>query len=131
MKKLSELDMDTMLTVQHQSDGDFSIMTKRDYLDSAEYLDFPVEPLTAVTVAEKTIANFDLYSMLEWIGEDECYEDWAEDVWNTLKGVVEYYDAREGGAWEMMFGDNTEEDLLADRVEVMRCLAALSEAMVS
>lgn len=85
MIKLSELGMDTMLTVQHQNDGDMDVMTKQDYLDSAYFLDYPVEPFTAVTVAAKSIVKFNLYDTLHHAGEDEMYEDWYDDVVNALE----------------------------------------------
>ena len=86
MKKLSEISMDTMLTVENQSDGDLTTMTKEMYLDSAQYLDYPVEPFTNVTIAKKQIIKDNLCSILEEIAEhNECYECWIDDVYNDLR----------------------------------------------
>lgn len=84
MKKLSELNNDTMLTVQHRHNGDFSVMSKEDFLDSSYFLDYPVEPFPVVTVAETTVPRVDLESFIEYIGEDETYEGWAEDVCQSI-----------------------------------------------
>ena len=80
MKKLSELPIDTMLTV---STGE-TIMTKEYFLDSAEFLDYPRELFPDVTIAEKTFVTFDLPAIIERLGEDETYEDWETDVWNDI-----------------------------------------------
>lgn len=42
--KLSELSMDAMLTVGHRDDGNIAVMSKEDFLNSAYFLDYPVEP---------------------------------------------------------------------------------------
>ena len=74
-----------MLTIQHRNDGDFGVMTKRDYLDSAYFLDYPVEPFTTVSEAAKSVVKFNLYDTLYHDGEDEMYEDWCDDVTNALE----------------------------------------------
>lgn len=84
MKKLSELSEDTMLTVEHRNDGEMEIMSVKDYYDSCYYLDYPVEPLTKVTIAEKTCAKFNLCEVLERIGEGETHESWYEDVLHDI-----------------------------------------------
>ena len=92
MIKLSELPMDTMLTVKPQH-GDFQVMDKADFLQSAYFLDGaddPVGGVSCVTVATKDVARFRLAAILERIYEDECcYDGWLEDVFNTLKDKAE------------------------------------------
>ncbi len=83
--KLSELSMDAMLTVRHRDDGNISVMSKEDFLNSAYFLDYPVEPFPKITLAQKSVVRFDLYSVLEMLGEDETYEDWLSNVWYDLK----------------------------------------------
>ena len=88
MKKLSELSGDTMLTVRdsHYS-TDFSIMDKDEFLQSHYFLDYTPSPTNngiEVTVADITTAKFDLLNYLEYIGEDECYEGWCDDVYDSI-----------------------------------------------
>jgi hypothetical protein len=85
MKKLSELSLETMLTVKHQFDGEMDIMSKKGYLNSAYFLDYPAEPFTTVTVADKTVVRFDIDGIIERLSEDETYEDWEEDVWYDIE----------------------------------------------
>lgn len=85
MKKLSELSMETMLCVEHQNDGDFDVMSKEDYLNSGQFLDYPVEPFTAVCLACKQVKRFDLWDYIEYTGEDDTYDGWDFDVYNDVK----------------------------------------------
>lgn len=87
MYKLSELSMDTMLTVQ-PCNGDFKVMSKADFLQSAYFLDGPNDPVggvSSITVAIRDVAKFRLGTILERIYEDEyCYDGWLGDVFNAL-----------------------------------------------
>lgn len=87
MIKLSELSMDTMLTIQ-PCHGDFRVMNKADFLQSAFFLDGPDDPVggvSSITVATRDVAKFRLGAILERIYEDEyCYDGWLEDVFNAL-----------------------------------------------
>lgn len=87
MKKLSELSDDTMLCVEHNYDGDIQVMTKEEFLDSAYYLDYPVEPFPIVTIADKSIQTFDLGDIIYNMA-DEMHEDWDDDVICELKGTA-------------------------------------------
>ena len=92
MPKLSELANNTMLCVSNGYNGDFRVMDKSDFLESAEFLDYPIEPFPEVTVAVPEIKNFDtrdLASFIDNLGEDDTYEGWAEDVYNTIKDAPE------------------------------------------
>lgn len=80
MKKLSELSMDTYITVESNSSGDAEVMTKADFLESSYFLDYPVEKFPKITVAEKTCVKFDLFDAVEHLGFDETHERWLEDV---------------------------------------------------
>ena len=87
MKNLSELSNDTILTVAHQNDGDFSIMTKEEFLDCVYFHDFSVESSPEVTIAKITTKKFTTTSLemyLEQLGWDDTYEDWDKDVMNYL-----------------------------------------------
>lgn len=89
MPKLSELANDTMLCI---GNGDLRVMDKSDFLESAEFLDYPIEPFPEVTVAVPEIKTFDtrdLASFLENLGEDDTYEGWAEDVFDAIKDAPE------------------------------------------
>lgn len=88
MKRLSELSGNTMLTVRdnHYS-TDFSVMDKDEFLESHYFLDYAPSPTNngiEVTVADITTAKFDLLNYLEYIGEDECYEGWIDDVYDSI-----------------------------------------------
>ena len=92
MPKLSELANNTMLCVGNGYNGDLKVMDKSDFLESAEFLDYPIEPFPEVTVAVPEIKTFDtrdLASFIENLGEDDTYEGWAEDVYNTIKDAPE------------------------------------------
>jgi len=89
MIKLSQLPDDTMLTVSHRYDGEIELMDKADFLQSAYFLDYPVEPFPSVTLAVKQVQTFDLYDVIERIGEDDTYEDWDLDVYNDLRNAPE------------------------------------------
>lgn len=84
MKKLSELSNDTLLTVKQRLGGDFSVMSKKGFLDSYYFLDYQTEPFPNITIAEPFYAKFDLYNWLVYVGEDHCYEGWVEDVCERL-----------------------------------------------
>lgn len=84
MIKLSEFPNDTMLTVESNYCGDLYIMPKEDFLQSAYFLDYPVEPFPKVTVADKTVIKFDLWDWIEHLGWDDAHESWCEDVYNDL-----------------------------------------------
>lgn len=81
MIKLSELNAEDYLTVQHVYDGDFSVMTKEEFMESSYYLDYPKEPFPKVTKAIETTVYFNLYDIIKSLGDDEAYEDWIYDVW--------------------------------------------------
>lgn len=92
MPKLSELANNTMLCVGNGYNGDLRVMDKSDFLESAEFLDYPIEPFPEVTVAVPEIKTFDtrdLASFIENLGEDDTYEGWAEDVYNAIKDTPE------------------------------------------
>ena len=83
MKKLSEISNDTMITVEHRYDGDFEVMSKADFLESAYFLDFPVEPFPMITIADAVRARFSLSDAIETLS-DEMHEDWFSDVGYAL-----------------------------------------------
>lgn len=92
MPKLSELANNTVLCVENNYDGELRIMDKAEFLDSAYFLDYPIEPFPDVTVAVPEIKTFntrDLASFIENLGEDDTYEGWAEDVYDTIKNSPE------------------------------------------
>lgn len=89
MKKLSELDSDTMLTVQIGDKSDFTVMTKEIFINSSEYLDrgYVQDPdYPQVTIAEPIIANFSFDYAFECAG-DEQHEDWKEEVTAELENA--------------------------------------------
>ena len=80
---LEDLKEDVMLTVHLGPYGDFSVMTKADFLNSAEYLDMDIkdtETIPTVTVADKVVHVFDWDSVVEGFDE-ESYEDFSSDFW--------------------------------------------------
>ena len=87
MIKLSELKNDTMLCVEDRYDGEFSVMSKEDFLESSYFFDYPVEPFPSVKLADKEIKTFDLWDAIERIGEDDTYEGWDEEVYYALKDL--------------------------------------------
>lgn len=87
MKKLSELSDEIMLCVESRYDGDIEVMSKKDFLDSSYYLDFPAEPFPKVTIGDRSTKQFDLQHIIYEMS-DEMYEDWDEDVWGELKATL-------------------------------------------
>jgi hypothetical protein len=82
---LDELKDDTMLTVQTQY-CDFKVMTKAEFLDSADYLDMDKndkDTIPEVTVAEKVIHVFNWESVVENF-EEESFEDFGDEFWNSI-----------------------------------------------
>lgn len=89
MKKLSELSNDTKLYISN-SRGEDEVMTKEDFLKSIWFLNYPEsEGLRYVAIANKEISKFNLWDVIERIGEDDTYESWDEDVYNELKDLPE------------------------------------------
>lgn len=86
MKKLSELSNDIMLCVANNYDGDIQVMSKEEFLDSAYYLDYPVEPFPTVTIGDIVTQRFDLGNII-YNMSDDMYEDWDDDVMCELKGT--------------------------------------------
>lgn len=89
MIKLSQLPDNAMLTVSHRYDGEIELMDKADFLQSSYFLDYPVEPFPSVTLADKQIQTFDLFDVIERIGEDDTYEGWDLDVYNDIRNAPE------------------------------------------
>lgn len=85
--KLSELPDNTMLCVGDGYYDDISVMEKSDFLES-DY-DSPAGSLPEVTLAERQVAAFDLKDILEYIGEDDMYEDWVDHVYDSLRDQPE------------------------------------------
>lgn len=81
MIKLSELPNETMLYINHGKNSDIDIMSKQDFLKSDYLLN---DENIKVFTADKKIIKFNLWDILENIGE-ESYEGWDEDVYNTIK----------------------------------------------
>lgn len=77
--------MDAILTVGN----DIKIMDKEEFLESPFFLDYPIEPFPTVTLAEKTVQKFDLYDVLEYIGQGDVYDCWESDVYMDLKDQPE------------------------------------------
>ena len=83
---LDELKNDTMLTVKSANNCDFSVMTKADFLDSAEYLDMDINyanTIPEVTVAKKEVHEFDWESVVERF-EEESFEDFGLEFWLSI-----------------------------------------------
>ena len=89
MIKLSTLRSDTLLCVGNNYDGELRVMDKAEFLESAYFLDYPVEPFPEVRLADPCVSTFDLRKTIERIGEDDTYEGWDEDVYDSLKNEPE------------------------------------------
>jgi len=86
MKKLSEINNETMLTVQTKEWSEFEVMSKQDFIESDTYVNRPYiedSNYPEVTVAVKSIAKFNLEYALESL-EDEMYEDWLASVMRDI-----------------------------------------------
>jgi hypothetical protein len=84
--KLNDLKNDTKLTVQLGGCGDFSCMTKADFLNSSEYLDMDIsdpESIPVVTVAEIVVHVFDWESVVENFEEDS-FEGFGDEFWGSI-----------------------------------------------
>lgn len=87
--KLSELPDDTMLCVGNGHYDDLQVMEKVDFLKSSYFLDYPAWSFPEVTLAERQVATFDLKDIIDYIGEDDMYEDWNEHVYDSLRDQPE------------------------------------------
>lgn len=92
MIKLSELSNDTMLLLSY-SNRDGVVMDKADFLESAHFYDYDIlKHCTGVYVAVPDVKKFDandIFNFIEWIGEDDTFEDWDERVYNDIKDLPE------------------------------------------
>lgn len=79
MKKLSELDKDTMLTVRKEEWQDISVMPVEDFINEYKEL-YSNLPNLQVTVADITVVDFNISNILEYLADGETYEDWVLDV---------------------------------------------------
>lgn len=79
MKKLSELDKDTMLTVKKDACEDISVMPVEDFINEYKEL-YSNEVYLQVTVAEITVVDFKISNILEYLADGETYDDWVLDV---------------------------------------------------
>lgn len=84
MKNLSELSNDFELLVE--TSNDYIFMTKEEFLESEYYISNDKKWLWS---AEKQTILFDLQDIIESIGENDAYEDWASDVYDDLKDLPE------------------------------------------
>ena len=87
MKKLSKLPNDILLAVQQNCYTDVEVMTKEEFLSSPYFTDGPCDPPVIVTIAEKTVEKFDLRTAIENIGEDNCYDGWIDEVFDSIKAT--------------------------------------------
>lgn len=87
--KISEIPDNTMLCIGNGYCDDLTVMEKADFLKSDYFLDYPFWQLPEVTLAERQVATFDLKDILEYIGEDDMYEDWVEHVYDSLRDQPE------------------------------------------
>ena len=104
MIKLSELNAEDYLTVQHVYDGDFEVMTKEEFMESSYYLDYPKEPFPKVTKAIETTVYFNLD-----VWDDICS---SLDVWKINKTIKNIFTAH-SSYWE---GEDIEIDILPELV---------------
>lgn len=89
MKKLSEIDDDTLLTVTPKG-YDGTVMDKEEFMQSSYYID---RDEVDVAIAEETFASFSLYYALECL-EDDMHEDWLSNVMSAIpKDVRERIEA--------------------------------------
>jgi len=77
MIKLSELSNDTMICLDN---GDISVMSKEEFINSSYYIDRDTDECPEVYTAKLTTIKFDVEEWVNHLGEDETYEDWVEDM---------------------------------------------------
>lgn len=78
MKKLSELAGDTVIIV---GDVECGVMTKDDFLQSADYLDGNEVELWVADIKPEL---FSWDAIIEWMEEDGQYEGWAGEVLRAI-----------------------------------------------
>lgn len=67
--------------------GEPLLMTKEEFLQSDEWENYPYN-INGVYIAASEIMSFDLKDVIDQIGE-EAYEDWNEQVWDSIKDAPE------------------------------------------
>jgi hypothetical protein len=67
--------------------GDPLLMTKGEFLQSDEWKDYPYN-ISGIHIAVSETISFDLKDYIDTIGE-EAYEDWNEQVWDSIKDTPE------------------------------------------
>lgn len=91
MIKLSELSNDTMLCLSYSNRDSDIVMDKADFLESTHFYDI-LSNCTGVYIAVPDVKKFtknDIFNFIEWIGEDDTFEDWDERVYNDIKELPE------------------------------------------
>ena len=79
--RLSELPMDTLLWIESVP----TIISKEDFLKS----DYIADPNVMIALVVLEYAKFSLYDFIAYIGEDEMYDGWIDDVYDDIKDEPE------------------------------------------